>query len=201
RTTGSTTGTAEAGKAPAAPLLAELHAERAARMQPVASAVSPAAGASSAAAGPSGAGNGGKKSKKKGGKKTGGGGTAINLEGVDPDDVDALLAAMDMDRGTNTCGMKGCKKKGVELVGSVCCFCKLRYCLQHGQPEVHGCGEEAKGGARAKWLKDMEKGRPVAAGSQEHRHQALHNQLEKALADKTKTRERKQPESNKDKKK
>jgi len=45
----------------------------------------------------------------------------------------------------------------VQIMGRICPFCKLKYCLNHGMPEVHGCGEDARKQAREDWLKEKKK--------------------------------------------
>eukprot|EP01094_Clydonella_sp_ATCC50884_P008745 TRINITY_DN18293_c0_g1_i1.p1 TRINITY_DN18293_c0_g1~~TRINITY_DN18293_c0_g1_i1.p1 ORF type:complete len:403 (-),score=98.31 TRINITY_DN18293_c0_g1_i1:84-1217(-) len=45
-----------------------------------------------------------------------------------------------------------CKER-VGASGFVCKFCKEKYCIRHGLPEVHGCGKAAKKDARETWLR------------------------------------------------
>ena len=65
---------------------------------------------------------------------------------TDPDDLDSLLA--EVTQSNSTCGLSGCKKK-TNLLGLCCQFCRRRFCMEHGIPEVHGCAEEAKKRARS----------------------------------------------------
>ncbi|XP_064369317.1 DNA-binding protein SMUBP-2 isoform X1 [Dromaius novaehollandiae] len=82
---------------------------------------------------------GGKKDKSEGkGKQTGAAGAA-------EEDIDALISAAV--KADNTCGFPRCKAS-VATLGQLCLHCNRRYCLSHHVPEVHGCGEKAKGHAR-----------------------------------------------------
>lgn len=47
-----------------------------------------------------------------------------------------------------------------KMLGATCSHCKERYCLAHGQPEVHGCGADAKKSARAAWRVENSSSRP-----------------------------------------
>jgi len=153
-----------------------------------------------------------KKGKQQGKKPTGKKETTMevncdqpDLSGVDPNDIDGLLAKLELDKGLDSCGMRGCKVKNIEMMGRICPHCKLRYCHAHGMAELHGCGADAKVAARAAWEKrsredknkdqKRQQGRLLQPGSTEHYQQALKYQLSKKLEEKTKERERKQPES------
>ena len=46
------------------------------------------------------------------------------------------------------CGKQGCKKS-VKTMGSVCKYCNLKFCFEHAQAEVHGCGQDASKSERA----------------------------------------------------
>jgi hypothetical protein len=81
----------------------------------------------------------GKGKARDGGQQQGGG-------GEDEEDLDALLAQMQLTPGV--CSHVGCKAS-TELLGSTCVHCKLRYCLNHGQPLAHGCELDARASARA----------------------------------------------------
>lgn len=61
------------------------------------------------------------------------------------DDLDSLLAKVTLE--DSTCAYTVCKKK-VNLLGLHCQFCRQKFCMKHGIPEVHGCAEEAKKYAR-----------------------------------------------------
>ena len=77
--------------------LAQLHAERLARQRSQV-ADPPAMGKGRDEKGKGGAGKGGGK-KGKGGRGEG----KVDLKGVDPDDIDALLAKLNMDSGLDRC--------------------------------------------------------------------------------------------------
>lgn len=49
------------------------------------------------------------------------------------------------------------KKCGVyvEMLGSNCNYCDLRYCIRHGLQETHGCGERVKKDAREQFEKSF----------------------------------------------
>lgn len=51
-------------------------------------------------------------------------------------------------------------KKGVSVMGSVCRFCKLKFCYDHGLPEVHGCGDAVRQFERAQFQQQM-RSKPV----------------------------------------
>lgn len=59
---------------------------------------------------------------------------------------DDLLA--EMSKANSTCGYAKCKR-GVNVLGFSCRFCRMRFCMEHNIPEVHGCAEEAKRHARS----------------------------------------------------
>lgn len=80
----------------------------------------------------------GAKTKKKKAKK-------VEGEAV-PDDLDSLLAEVTL--ADSTCGHAGCRKRA-NLLGLWCQFCRRRFCMEHGIPEVHGCADEAKKHARS----------------------------------------------------
>ncbi|XP_009890738.1 PREDICTED: LOW QUALITY PROTEIN: DNA-binding protein SMUBP-2 [Charadrius vociferus] len=66
-------------------------------------------------------------------------------DSVAEEDIDALISAAI--KADNTCGFPRCKAS-VTTLGQLCLHCNRRYCLSHHIPEVHGCGEKAKGHAR-----------------------------------------------------
>ncbi|XP_068800646.1 DNA-binding protein SMUBP-2 isoform X2 [Struthio camelus] len=83
---------------------------------------------------------GGKKDKSEAkGKQTGAASAASE------EDIDALISAAV--KADNACGFARCQA-GVTTLGQLCLHCSRRYCLSHHIPEVHGCGEKAKGHAR-----------------------------------------------------
>ena len=65
------------------------------------------------------------------------------LAHIDDDDelLDAAIAAQ------SGCWFAKCKAR-TAMIGTTCPHCANRYCLEHAQPEVHGCGDAAKADAR-----------------------------------------------------
>jgi len=55
---------------------------------------------------------------------------------------------------TTSCGFKRGCKNSTQILGRVCPHCRLKFCFNHAQPEVHGCGEAATKHARTEWLKN-----------------------------------------------
>lgn len=66
------------------------------------------------------------------------------------EDLDALLAEMVLSE--KVCGYQKCKSS-TNLLGLKCSFCHRMFCVEHSIPEVHGCGEAAKGHARKQFKK------------------------------------------------
>ena len=82
-----------------------------------------------------------KSKKKESGPRSG----AAVVPTDDGDDLDAMLAELAL---TDTrCKFANCPKS-VNLVSQRCSFCKGRFCMAHGIPEVHGCEAAAKRQAR-----------------------------------------------------
>ncbi len=61
------------------------------------------------------------------------------------EDIDKLLASFD--KLDNVCNGEGCKQK-ISVLGVTCDHCRRRFCLTHGLPEAHGCGDAARRAAR-----------------------------------------------------
>jgi len=84
-----------------------------------------------------------------GGQKTGQSnshkGLTSVLDGVDKDDVDALVAAAG--RSDRRCHAAGCKAS-TAVLGQKCSYCHYVFCLTHHIAEAHGCGDEARRQAR-----------------------------------------------------
>jgi ATP-dependent RNA/DNA helicase IGHMBP2 len=100
--------------------------------------------------------------------------------------LDAVCASM------GTCPIAGCKTS-TRSTGTTCPFCHLRFCLAHGQAEVHGCGDGARAHARGEWLGGSGKkalGVGTSAMSKEKR-EALTRELRKKLESGEKERARK----------
>lgn len=61
------------------------------------------------------------------------------------EDFDSVIAEFqEMDK---RCLWSGCRI-ATDLVGLTCAHCKQRFCISHGFPEVHGCGEAARKAAK-----------------------------------------------------
>ena len=75
------------------------------------------------------------------------------------EDLDKLLASFDkVDNVCNYRGenMKKCKTKIAASfgLGVQCDHCRLRFCMNHGLPEVHGCADAARKAARQNLIQD-----------------------------------------------
>lgn len=46
-------------------------------------------------------------------------------------------------------------KKSVTMLGSICRFCNLKFCYDHAQPEVHGCGDAVRAFERSRFQTQM----------------------------------------------
>ncbi|XP_021935214.1 DNA-binding protein SMUBP-2-like [Zootermopsis nevadensis] len=63
----------------------------------------------------------------------------------EPEDFDSVIAEFqEMDK---RCSWSSCRIP-TDLVGLSCTYCKQRFCISHGLPEVHGCGEAARKSAK-----------------------------------------------------
>jgi hypothetical protein len=120
-------------------LLRDLHMSRLARQPPP----PPAAAAT-----------GGKKSKskKKKAKTTcsSGNGSVAPVAAREDDEDDLAFLTRQADQ-TSRCGFQSTErrcKKSVVTLGAVCKHCNLKFCFDHAQPEVHGCGDAVRQAAR-----------------------------------------------------
>ena len=100
--------------------------------------------------------------------------------------LDAVCAAV------GSCPVSGCKAS-TRSTGTTCPFCHLRFCLAHGQAEVHGCGEGARAAARGAWLggggsKVLGVGQPTVS---KEKREVLARELRKKLEAGEKERARK----------
>ena len=85
------------------------------------------------------------KNKKKGKKATGTKSKVKSQQVKDEEDIDKLLASFN--KLDTVCNYEKCKAKAGTL-GVNCDFCRIRFCLSHAMPEIHGCGDAAKRAAR-----------------------------------------------------
>ncbi|KAG6612050.1 DNA-binding protein SMUBP-2 [Phytophthora cinnamomi] len=100
----------------------------------------------------------GKKNKKKNKKKKGQAKTA-NTAPVDElkDGEDELeFLTRQASKSTNCAFQSSSRcKKSTTMLGSVCKFCKLKFCYDHALPEVHGCGDAVRKFERAAFQQQM----------------------------------------------
>jgi hypothetical protein len=87
--------------------------------------------------------------------------------------------------GAGRCAMQGCKAS-TRAVGCDCRHCRHRFCYEHGLPEVHGCGDAARGAARSRWeggagAAAAGGGPPAAKPLQGWQRTAVESKLHKAL--------------------
>ena len=77
---------------------------------------------------------------------------AVKIKKIDEnEDLDKLLATFD--KLDNVCNYVKCREK-ISVLGVTCGFCRVRFCLTHGMPEIHGCGDSAKRAARQQISRD-----------------------------------------------
>lgn len=102
------------------------------------------------------------------------------------DSDEALLDAVIAQQGQHICAAADCSKP-TRATGSTCPHCKMRYCIEHGLPEAHGCGHAARAAARTAWLSNA--GGTARAGLRGQARAAaqrqLHDRLDKASAART----------------
>ena len=67
------------------------------------------------------------------------------------EDFDKLLVTFE--KIDNVCNYIKCKAR-ISTLGVTCDFCRVRFCLSHSMPEVHGCGDQAKKAARQQISRD-----------------------------------------------
>lgn len=77
-------------------------------------------------------------------------------------------------------------KKSTTMLGSVCKFCKLKFCYDHALPEVHGCGDAVRKFERAAFQQQMS--RPTDAPKKKltsDKRKLLQKKLEEKVSAKT----------------
>ncbi|PSN36020.1 DNA-binding protein SMUBP-2 [Blattella germanica] len=90
----------------------------------------------------------------------------------EPEDFESLMAEFqEMDK---KCHWSTCSTP-TDLVGLVCVHCKHKFCLTHGLPEIHGCGEAARKLAKQEFR------HPRPAKSDPIKRNAASRKLEKKL--------------------
>lgn len=133
-------------------------------------------------------------SKKKKGKKSKKGGQGKPASATVPVDTfkdgeDELefLARQAVDG--KKCSFQGAArcKKSTTMMGSLCRFCKLKFCYDHGLPEVHGCGDAVRQFERAQFQQQMSTSsdkKPLNAD----KRKLLKKKLDEKVTEKTATR-------------
>jgi len=80
------------------------------------------------------------------------------------------------------CKYDACKTL-VQINGSICKFCRYKFCYTHILPETHGCGDEAKKHARAAWLAQNAPGanntKPLKEDKRQYLQKKLQDKIEK----------------------
>ncbi|RHY31203.1 hypothetical protein DYB32_003680 [Aphanomyces invadans] len=87
--------------------------------------------------------------------------------------LDRLVAS------ANSCAFVSCTQK-THVTGSVCKFCKYKFCYSHGLPEVHGCGSAVRAFERANAAPAR---KPPKAANRQALQKALDTKLTKACQD------------------
>ncbi|KAL3659184.1 hypothetical protein V7S43_015762 [Phytophthora oleae] len=99
----------------------------------------------------------GKKNKKN--KKKKGQAKTVNTAPIDElkDDEDELEFLTRQASKSSNCAFQSSSrcKKSTSMLGSVCKFCKLKFCYDHALPEVHGCGDAVRKFERATFQQQM----------------------------------------------
>lgn len=80
-------------------------------------------------------------------------------------------------------------KKSVTMLGSICRFCNLKFCYDHAQPEVHGCGDAVRAFERSRFQAQMtaapkDKGAKLTA----EKRKLLQKKLEQKVGEQTASR-------------
>ncbi|KAF0698472.1 Aste57867_10895 [Aphanomyces stellatus] len=156
----------EAAKADSNSWLKELHEARSARQPP------PPPSSSS-------------KKKKKGKKPTKAEALLVKDRVELPKEMDEMAFLDTQLASANTCAFVQCKQK-THVTGSVCRFCKYKFCYSHGMPEIHGCGAAVRDFEKAKMTQ-----KPSSAPKPNRKalQKALDEKLSKSSQDrKTKTK-------------
>ncbi|OWZ15994.1 DNA polymerase alpha-associated DNA helicase A [Phytophthora megakarya] len=157
-------------------LLKDLHMSRLAR-QPAPPAPAPAAS--------------GKKNKKKNKKKKGQSKIA-NTAPVEElkDGEDELEFLTRQANKSSSCAFQSSSrcKKSTTMLGSVCKFCKLKFCYDHALPEVHGCGDAVRKFERAAFQQQMTRSNEPKKKLTGDKRKLLKKKLEEQVSAKTASR-------------
>lgn len=156
----------------ASSLLKELHASRMARLPPPP---------------PSTSTKKNKKKKKKGSKPA----PAATAPVTAVQDGESELDFLEREaKNSSSCSFKSASrcKKSTSMMGSVCRFCKLKFCYTHAMPEIHGCGDAIREFERTQFTQQMRAPvsdkKPLTAD----KRKLLKKKLEEKVTEKTATR-------------
>ncbi|GLE05347.1 hypothetical protein PINS_up014360 [Pythium insidiosum] len=180
-------------------LLKELHLSRLARQPPPPPAAAAPAAASSSSKSKK------KKNKKKKTATTNKSSTTVSAAaGVDErqdGEDDLAFLTRQVEQGTRCCFQRPpstsgaaalrCKKSTLTL-GAVCRFCKLKYCYDHAQPEVHGCGDAVRAHERQQFQASAAKSSSDAKKLTIEKRRLLEKKLDASVAEKSAARQQKQ---------
>lgn len=90
-------------------------------------------------------------------------------------------------KNSNKCSFQGAGsrcKKTISMMGSLCKFCKLKFCYEHGLPEVHGCGDAVRQFERVQFQQQARKPAEKKPLSVDKR-KLLKKKLEEKVTEKT----------------
>lgn len=107
---------------------------------------------------------------------------------TEEEDFDALLE--NFSKLDKICNFVKCKTK-IATLGITCEHCRIRYCLEHAMPEVHGCGDAARAAARRKASLPVRQ----PSHTDEVRRKQLQRRLEKKVEELSAERKVKKKES------
>ena len=115
-------------------------------------------------------------------------------ESKNDENFDELLA--EFVRKDTQCDQPGCGKS-ILTVAQTCPYCRKCFCLGHHIPEVHGCSQAAKVGARLDAVAQASGNRKQASNKEVTRKAQLHKKLETKLKNMEGKRKTKQKEKDK----
>ncbi|KAF4317090.1 hypothetical protein BBO99_00008016 [Phytophthora kernoviae] len=95
-----------------------------------------------------------KKSKKKKSQAKTGGTAPVDDVQEGEDELEFLTRQASKSSNCAFQGSARCRKS-TSMLGSVCKFCKLKFCYDHALPEVHGCGDAVRKFERAAFQQQM----------------------------------------------
>ena len=105
------------------------------------------------------------------------------------DDLDSMLAQLSI--SDSICNHSSCNKS-VNVLGTRCRFCKLRFCMAHSIAEVHGCADAAKMFAREQVKQELKAGYSVKSKNVDPRRRAqLQQKLDKRIEELSRERQSK----------